>query len=120
AIITLNYTQTVPLPASFSLVTPVTLGDQTAAQGSFLVTAGEAVATDLGNYADAPPSVDLSLVALDATGTVRTDNSGLLWLVAPSLRSSLGLTVALLVEREVYLLASPQLQMVLTLLPLLK
>jgi hypothetical protein len=90
AVITLNYTGT--LIAPYDSVASIAMGDQTAVTGSLLVTAGKSSALNTITYMDSPASADLSLSALDATGTTKTDNSGILWLISPSLRDGLGYT----------------------------
>ncbi len=90
AVITLNYTGT--LVAPYDSVATLAMGDQTAITGSLLVTAGKSAALNTISYIDSPGSADLSLSALDATGTTKTDNSGILWLISPSLRAGLGYT----------------------------
>jgi hypothetical protein len=90
AVLTLNYTANPIVP--FDSVVTIAMGDQTAITGSLLVTAGKSSALNIVDYMDSPASADLSLTALDATGTTKTDNSGILWLISPSLRSGLGYT----------------------------
>jgi hypothetical protein len=88
AIVTLKY-GTGAATASFSTGS-ANLGDQTATPGSLLVTSGQIASLLTADYIDAPQSADLSLSALDAGGTTKTNNSGILWLISPSLRAGLG------------------------------
>jgi len=75
--------------ATFATAT-VTLGDQAAVEGSLLVTSGQIAALLTADYNDAPESSDLALCALNAGGTSKTNGSGILWLVSPDVRASLG------------------------------
>jgi hypothetical protein len=88
SIITLNYTTASVNPYDSAAIIP--MGDQTAITGNLLVTSGKISSLNTISYIDAPASADLSLTALDATGTTKTDNSGILWFISPSLRSGLG------------------------------
>jgi hypothetical protein len=88
AIVTLKYGSGAST-ASYSTGT-ASLGDQTATPGSLLVTSGQIAALLTADYIDAPQSADISLSALDGTGATKTNNSGILWLISPSLRAGLG------------------------------
>ncbi len=88
AIITLNYTAAAV--TSYATGT-ATLGDQSnTSYGSLLVTSGQISALNTTDYVDAPNSADLSFSALNSAGTTKTNGSGILWLVSPSIRSTLG------------------------------
>lgn len=87
AVLTLQYGASTT--ASFSTGN-ATLGDQTAIPGSLLVTSGKIGAFLTADYNDAPESADLALVALDNTGTTKTNGSVNIYLVSPDTRTSLG------------------------------
>ncbi len=89
AVVKLNYTTAASSAVSYSSGT-TTLGDQTASSGSLLVTSGQVSALLTSDYNDAPASADLALVALNAAGTTKTNESDILFLVSPSLRPTLG------------------------------
>lgn len=89
ATLTLKYTAATVTP--YSSATGIVLGDQSnASYGSMLVTSGQVSALATADYIDAPASSDLSLSALNAAGDTKTNGSGILWLISPSLRDGLG------------------------------
>jgi hypothetical protein len=86
---TLNYVANAG--PSYTTNTGIVLGDQTnLANGSLLVTGGQISALTTALYDSSATSAEISLSALDATGTTKTNQSGILWFVSPSLRVSLG------------------------------
>jgi hypothetical protein len=86
---TLNYSAN--SGPSYSSATGVVLGDQTATPGSLLVTSGQISALTTALYDSSTTSADIALCALDqATGSVKTNNSGYLFLTSPSKRVSYG------------------------------
>lgn len=88
--VTLRYNSSAST-TSYSTAT-LNLGDQTATPGSLLVTSGQISALLTASYNDAPESADMAVVALDVTGTTKTNGSNYIYLVSPDIRDDLGFT----------------------------